>query len=156
MVNLKKFLKPYRQAGAFHALFAPYRFVDEHVFLTKSNQLGVVLRIERIDYECVRQETLETYMRRAAAAWRFFDERFRIYQYVVKQDRAPIEQRSEYPMRQSIEQFGSEMSTCVPSQTGCTRFSCTIRSSSNPRQRRTASCDKPFPIASCCACWRTS
>lgn len=51
-----------------HRQNAPHRFVDEHVFLTKHNQLGVVLRVEDIDYECLREETLETYTRRAAAA----------------------------------------------------------------------------------------
>lgn len=65
MVNLKKFLKPYQQAGAFHALLAPHRFIDEHVFLTKDNQLGVLFGAEGIDYECLTEETLETYARRS-------------------------------------------------------------------------------------------
>src|SRR6476620_7862141 len=91
MVNLRKLLKPYKEAGAFHSLFAPLRFIDEHVFLTKSNQLGIVLLVEGIDYECLTDETLESYTRCAAAAWRSFDERFRLYQYVIKQDRASIE-----------------------------------------------------------------
>ena len=47
MVNLRKFLKFYSDAGAFHALFAPHRFVDDSVFLTKSNQLGIVLGCRR-------------------------------------------------------------------------------------------------------------
>ena len=97
MVNLKKFLKPYKDAGAFHALLAPHRFIDNSVFLTKSNQLGVVLGSEGIDYECLTEETLETYTRRVAAAWRSFDERFRLYQYVIKQDHAPVVHRSDYP-----------------------------------------------------------
>jgi type IV secretion system protein VirB4 len=96
MVNLKKFLKPYKDAGAVHALFAPHRFIDDSVFLTKGNQLGVVLRVEGIDPECLTDATLETYTKRVAAAWRSFDEQFRLYQYVVKQDHAPIEQRTEY------------------------------------------------------------
>jgi Type IV secretory pathway, VirB4 components len=97
MVNLKKILKPYKDAGALHALFAPHRFIDDAVFLTKSNQLGVVLRIEGIDYECLTEATLESYTKRVAAAWRSFDERFRLYQYVIKQDRAPLPHRSDYP-----------------------------------------------------------
>lgn len=95
MVNLKKFLKPYQEAGAFHSLFAPYCFVDDHVFLTKANQLGVVLSVEGIDYECLTEATLESYTKRVAAAWRSFDDRFRLYQYIVKQDHAAIEQADE-------------------------------------------------------------
>ncbi|MGI9070436.1 MAG: VirB4 family type IV secretion system protein [Bryobacteraceae bacterium] len=96
MVNLKKFLKPYKEAGAFHSLLGPHRFIDDRVFLTKSNQLGIVLRLQGVDYECLTETTLRSHTKRAAAAWRCFDEQFRIYQYVVKQDHAPIEQRSDY------------------------------------------------------------
>jgi type IV secretion system protein VirB4 len=106
MVNLEKFLKPYKDAGAFHALFAPHRFIDDSVFLTKSNQLGVVLGVEGIDYECLTEATLETYTKRVAAAWRSFDERFRLYQYVIKQDHAPVEHRADYPnpaVRQTVQ-----------------------------------------------------
>lgn len=96
MVKLKKFLKAYQDAGAFNSLLAPHRFIDEFVFLTKSNQLGIVLAADGIDYECLTEATLESNTRRVAAAWRSFDERFRLYQYIVKQDRAPIDQRIDY------------------------------------------------------------
>lgn len=96
MVRLKKFIKAYKQAGAFNSLLAPHRFIDEHVFLTKGNQVGVVLRAQGIDYECLTESTLESHTKRAAAAWRSFDERFRLYQYVLKQDRAPINEQMDY------------------------------------------------------------
>jgi type IV secretion system protein TrbE len=96
MVKLPKFLKPYRDAGAFHSLLAPHRFIDEHVFLTKGGQLGIVLAAEGIDYECLTDATLESHAKRAANAWRTLSDEFRIYQYLLKQDRAPIEQRDDY------------------------------------------------------------
>ena len=68
MVNLGKFLKPYKDAGAVHALFAPHRFIDHSVFLTKGNQLGVILRLEGLDPECLTEATLETYTKRVASA----------------------------------------------------------------------------------------
>ena len=71
MVNLKPFLKPYRDAGASNSVLAPHRFVDDRVFLTKSNQLGVVLAAEGIDYECLTDQTLESYTRRAAPELRY-------------------------------------------------------------------------------------
>ena len=43
MTDLRKILKRYRDAGALHSLIPVRRFVDDHVFLTKSNQLGVVV-----------------------------------------------------------------------------------------------------------------
>jgi type IV secretion system protein TrbE len=92
MVNLRKFLKPYKDAGGLHCLLSIRRFVDDHLFLTKKNQVGVVLQLAGIDDESLTAATLESYTRRIAAAWRSFDEPFRIYQYVVKQDRAPIQQ----------------------------------------------------------------
>ncbi|MDQ1469549.1 MAG: type secretion system protein TrbE [Bryobacterales bacterium] len=97
MVPLPRFLKPYRDAGAFNSLLAPHRFIDENVFLTKSNQLGVVLTAEGIDYECLTNSMLESGTRRVAAAWRLFDEQFRLYQYVIKQDRADLDQKRDYP-----------------------------------------------------------
>lgn len=95
-MNLRKFLKSYRDAGAFHALFAPHRFIDDSVFLTKGNQLGIVLGVEGIDHECLTDTILESYSKRVAAAWRSFDEQFRLYQYAIKQDHAPVEQRTDY------------------------------------------------------------
>jgi hypothetical protein len=37
MVNVRKFVKPYKEAGALHCLFAPHRFLDDRVFLPKGN-----------------------------------------------------------------------------------------------------------------------
>ncbi len=53
MVNLRKFLKPYKEAGALHSLLPIRRFIDDHVFLTKRNQVGVVLQLDGIDDECL-------------------------------------------------------------------------------------------------------
>src|SRR4051812_31761797 len=91
MVDLRKFLKPYKDAGALHALLPISRFIDDQVFLTKRNQVGVVLQLAGIDDECLTEATLESYTRRIVAAWRCFDERFRMYQYVIKHDHAPIQ-----------------------------------------------------------------
>jgi hypothetical protein len=71
-------------------LLAPRRFIDEQVFLTKANALGMVLAVEGRDPECVTDETLESYTRRIAAAWRSFDDGFRLYQYLIKRDQVSI------------------------------------------------------------------
>lgn len=96
MVKLKPFLKTYKDAGALNSLLAPYAFVDDHIFITKANQLGIVFRLTGIDDECLTRETLDSYTKRVSAALRGFSERFRLYQYAVKQDRAPIDQSDTF------------------------------------------------------------
>src|SRR6185437_1306852 len=88
---MKRFTRAFREAGALNSLFAPTRFLDEHEFLTKSGSLGVVFELQGIDYECLSDDVVETYTHRLGAAWRALDEDFRIYQYVVKQEDAPLE-----------------------------------------------------------------
>jgi type IV secretion/conjugal transfer VirB4 family ATPase len=95
--DVHKFLKPYRTAGAFNSVIPIRRFLDEQVFLTRNNHLGVVLTAEGIDDECLTDGMLESFTTRMGQAWRSFDERFLIYQYVIKQDGAPIERRGNYP-----------------------------------------------------------
>jgi len=59
-----------------------------------------------IDDECLTAETLDSYTKRIAAAFRGFSERFRIYQYIVKQDRAQIEQQTSFhseAVRQTVQ-----------------------------------------------------
>ena len=97
MFNVWKHFKPYRDAGAFHAVIPIRRFIDDSVFLTKTKQLGIALSVDGIDDECLTQATLESFTKRAENAWKAFGEQFLIYQYVVKQDRAEIDQRKDYP-----------------------------------------------------------
>lgn len=89
-MKLKRFLKIYREAGAFHSLLGPHRFIDDQVFLTKGTALGVVIGVDGIDLECLTVETLESYTRRIATAWRSFDHRFRLYQYFVKHSQPSV------------------------------------------------------------------
>ena len=97
MVKFKPFLKTYNASGSLNSLLAPAAFIDEYVFLTKSNQLGVMFSLSGIDDECLTRGTLESYTKQVDRAFRGFSERFRIYQYVVKQDRATIDQSEFFP-----------------------------------------------------------
>jgi type IV secretion system protein VirB4 len=64
-----------------------YGFIDDGVFLTKSGDLGLVLAIEGVDYECLDPNQREAVTKRYEAALRLWDERTRLYQYVLKQQR---------------------------------------------------------------------
>jgi hypothetical protein len=49
-------------------------------FLTKSGDVGIVLAIEGVDYECLDPNTIDNVTRRPGSALRLFDEKCRIYQ----------------------------------------------------------------------------
>jgi len=74
----------YRAAGALHTLIQVCLFLDEHTFLTKSGDLGVVFRIEGIDYEGRDKAELDAFARRFERALRGLSEDFRLYQYLLK------------------------------------------------------------------------
>ena len=53
MPRLAPITQDYRDAGAMNDLLNLYGFVDDAVFLTKSGDLGVVLALKGVDYECL-------------------------------------------------------------------------------------------------------
>ena len=52
-----------------------YGFVDDGVFLTKGGALGVVLRLDGVDYECLEPQQREAVTTRFEVALRVWDER---------------------------------------------------------------------------------
>ena len=72
MINLAKLFKDYNDTGALNEHINLYGFVADHVFLTKSGDLGVVIQVEGIDYECLDQNTLDNITRRFEVALRGF------------------------------------------------------------------------------------
>ena len=78
MVNLKKVLKSYAETGALNEQVNLYGFVDQHAFLTKSGDVGVVLQVRGVDYECLDGNLLDTLTKRLESALKLFDENFRI------------------------------------------------------------------------------
>jgi type IV secretion/conjugal transfer VirB4 family ATPase len=90
MLNLKKILKPYTETGALNEQMNLYGFVDPHAFLTKSGDVGVILQVHGVDYECLDGNALDTLTKRLESAFRLFDSNFRIYQYLFKQNQETI------------------------------------------------------------------
>jgi type IV secretion/conjugal transfer VirB4 family ATPase len=80
----------YDEAGALCAQINLFGFVDEEVFLTKSGDLGVILTIEGVDYECLDANAIENLTRRLTSAFRIFDEKCRVYQYLFKRNQESI------------------------------------------------------------------
>jgi type IV secretion system protein TrbE len=108
MIAVKKITRDFREAGAFHTLIGLHGFVGKDdadpTFLTKSGELGTVLKVEGVDAECLDHLQIDQIARRFEAALRMFDERFRVYQYLLKRDHAEIPHREyENPVvRQAI------------------------------------------------------
>src|SRR2546427_10575277 len=93
MVKLTRILRDYRESGALNALININAAIGSNTFVTKSGDLVVFLGIQGIDDECLDAAEIDQVAHRYEAAVRVFDERFRIYQYLVKRDQASIPSR---------------------------------------------------------------
>jgi type IV secretion/conjugal transfer VirB4 family ATPase len=88
--RLDRIDKTYREAGSFNEQVNLFGFIDDQVFLTKSGDLGAVLRVEGVDYECLNSASVDHVTKRLEAAVRIFDEKCRVYQFLFKRNGAPI------------------------------------------------------------------
>src|SRR5258708_1438324 len=90
MFMLSQITKDYREAAALCTQVNLFGFVDDEIFLTKSGDLGIMISVEGVDYECLDSNTIENLTRRLTAAFRIFDEKCRVYQYLFKRNRENI------------------------------------------------------------------
>jgi type IV secretion system protein TrbE len=82
--------RAYRDAGAMNVLIPLYGFLDDAVFLTKGGDVGIVLTLAGHDAECVDVKERDAITRRFETALRLWDERTRLYQYVLKRNRVEV------------------------------------------------------------------
>ncbi len=82
--RLSDIWREHRESGGLNELISIYSFLDEHTFLTKSGDLGTVLQVQGIDYECLAPSEIDGFARRFEAALRSLSEEFRLYQYLLK------------------------------------------------------------------------
>jgi len=90
MLNLKKALKSYTETGALNEQVNLYGFIDSQDFLTKSGDVGLILQVHGVDYECLDGNALDTLTKRLESAFRLFDTNFRVYQYLFKRNHETI------------------------------------------------------------------
>ena len=90
MFKLERALKPYREAGCLNEQVNLFGFIDNHVFLTKSGDVGVVLAISGVDHECLASADVDNYTKRLESAFKLFDEKCRVYQYLFKRNQPSI------------------------------------------------------------------
>ena len=100
MIRLDELTKEYRESGALNGLIAVHSVLDERTFLTKGGQILQILRVAGVDHECLDHPQLEQVARRFEAAVHAFTGGFRIYQIMLKRDRAELS--SEEPANPTV------------------------------------------------------
>ncbi|MGB6232334.1 MAG: hypothetical protein WBF46_02585, partial [Candidatus Acidiferrales bacterium] len=90
MLRLKRIFKNYEEAGSFNEQVNLYGFADEHAFLTKTGDLGVILEVRGVDYECLDAASIDGLTKRLESAFKLFDENYRVYQYLFKRNNETI------------------------------------------------------------------
>jgi type IV secretory pathway VirB4 component len=86
-----------QDAGSCADQIALLRFINDITFETKLGDLGMILSFSGIDPDCRTEDVLNAFTRRYESAMRLFDDRFRIYSYIVKRSGATPPRRERYP-----------------------------------------------------------
>jgi type IV secretion system protein VirB4 len=123
MHRIETITKDWKEAGSFPAQINLYGFWDEHCFLTKSGDLGAVLKIGGVDYESLDHAGRDYAVKRLEAAFRSLDETTRLYQILFKRNHpaiphaeydnplvhAAVEQRAEFLQSKSDRLYSIEI-----------------------------------------------
>jgi type IV secretion system protein VirB4 len=90
MLRLDKVIKPWKDAAALCDHINLYGFWNATAFLTKSGDLGMVLRVTGVDYESLDHAQQEYAVKRLESALKLFGPGFHVYQYLSKSNHPPI------------------------------------------------------------------
>jgi len=90
VLNLRRLFQNYHEAGSLNAMVNLFGFLGPQVFLTKSGEVGIVLELQGVDYECLDAPTVDGLTKRLESALRLFDENYRVYQLLFKCNRQTI------------------------------------------------------------------
>jgi type IV secretion system protein VirB4 len=84
MLRLDKVIMPWKESAALNDHISLYGFWNEITFLTESGDLGMVLRVQGVDYESLDSADQEYAVKRLEAALKAFGPGFHVYQYLFK------------------------------------------------------------------------
>ncbi len=90
MLNIRKVIKPWQEAGSLNANVNLYGFVAEGVLMTKTGDLGMTLSCRGVDHESLDSDEQQYAVRRLESAMKALGEGFHIYQYLLKTNRPEI------------------------------------------------------------------
>src|SRR5271156_2609250 len=90
MLRLSRIFKNYNETGSLSEQINLYGFVGPHIFLTKTGELGIILEVRGVDYECLDGASIDAFAKRLESALKLFDESYRVYQYLFKRNNETI------------------------------------------------------------------
>src|SRR5579859_4065803 len=90
MLRLDRVIKPWKESAALNAHINLYGFWNDTTFLTKSGDVGMVLRVPGVDYESLDRSEQEYTVKRLESALKAFGPGFHVYQYLFKSNRPDI------------------------------------------------------------------
>jgi hypothetical protein len=90
MLKLKRIFQNYEETGALNSQVNLYGFVSDQVFLTKTGDLGVILEVRGVDYECLDGASIDALTKRIEAVLKLFGDDYRVYQYLFKRNNPAI------------------------------------------------------------------
>src|ERR1700683_1716730 len=90
MLRLSRIFKNYNETGSLNGQINLYGFIGPHTFLTKSGEVGVILEVRGVDYECLGDQAIDGLTKRLESAFKLFDENCRVYQYLFKRNNETI------------------------------------------------------------------
>jgi type IV secretion system protein TrbE len=93
MLELNRIFKNYSETGSLGEQINLFGFIGPSVFLTKSGEVGVILEVRGVDYECLDTASLDHFTKRLESAFKLFDENYRVYQYLFKRNNETIPYR---------------------------------------------------------------
>jgi type IV secretion system protein TrbE len=90
MLRIDKVIKPWKESAALNDHINLYCQWSDTTFLTKSGDVGMVLRVGGVDYESLDRASQEYAVKRLEAALKSFGTGFHVYQYLFKSSRPEI------------------------------------------------------------------
>jgi type IV secretion/conjugal transfer VirB4 family ATPase len=90
MLKQKRIFKNYEESGALNAQVNLYGFVSDQIFLTKTGDLGVILEVHGVDYECLDGASIDALTKRLESALKLFGDDYRVYQFLFKRNNPSI------------------------------------------------------------------
>ena len=90
MLRIDKVIKSWKESAALNDHINLYGQWSDTAFLTKSGDLGMVLRVVGVDYESLDHANQEYAVKRLEAALKSFGPGFHVYQYLFKSNRPEI------------------------------------------------------------------
>src|SRR6202789_3278295 len=90
MLRLSRIFKNYNDTGSLSEQINLYGFIGPHTFLTKTGEVGVILEVRGVDYECLDGASIDGFTKRLESALKLFDENYRLYQYLFKRNNETI------------------------------------------------------------------